>query len=76
MTGATDALRLQRGAEHLHSLGARAVAELLAELARDRLDLPDMLARLDAWRDGLTPELLHAAGGDVFPRRPMLAVPA
>ncbi len=76
MSGATDALRLQRGAEHVHCLGARALAELLAELARDRCDLATTLDRLDAWRAGLNPELLHAAGGDRFPRRPILAVPA
>ena len=71
-----DALRLQRGAEHVHRLGARAVAELLAELARDQCDLPSTLDRLDAWRAGLSPELVQAAGGGSFPRRPILAVPA
>jgi len=76
MTGAADALRLQRGAEHVHCLGARALAELLAELARDQCDLAATLDRLDAWRVGLNPELLHAVGGDSFPRQPILAVPA
>ena len=71
-----DSLRLQRGAEHLHSLGSRALAEMLAELARDRCDLADTLDRLDAWRDGLTPELLRAAGGDRFPPRPLREVAA
>ncbi len=67
--GARDRFRLQRGAEHLHSLGARALAEMLAELARDRCDLAGTLDRLDAWRDGLSPDLLRAAGGDRFPPR-------
>jgi hypothetical protein len=71
-----DSVRLQRGAEHLHSLGARALAEMLAELARDRCDLADTLDRLDAWRDGLTPELLRAAGGNRFPPRPLHVVAA
>ncbi len=71
-----DRLRLQRGAEHLHSLGARALAEMLAELARDRCDLADTLDRLDAWRVGLTPELLRAAGGDRFAPRPLHEVAA
>jgi len=73
---ARDRFRLQRGAEHLHALGARALAEMLAELARDRWDLADTLDRLDAWRAGLSPELLRAAGGDRFPPRPLRVVAA
>jgi len=76
VTGGADALRLQRGAEHVHRLGARAVAELLAQVANERRDLPAVLELLDDWRAGLSPELLHAIGGDRFPRRPILAVPA
>ncbi len=72
----THRFRLQRGAEHLHALGARALAEMLAELARDRCDLADTLDRLDAWRAGLSPELLRAAGGDRFPPRPLRVVAA
>ena len=74
--GMRDRLRLQRGAEHLHALGTRALAEMLAELARDRCDLADTLARLDAWQDGLTPELVRAAGGDRFAPRPLREVAA
>ncbi len=73
---ARDRFRLQWGAEHLHALGARALAEMLAELARDRCDLADTLDRLDAWRAGLSPELLRAAGGDRFPPRPLRVVAA
>jgi hypothetical protein len=73
---AVDTLRIQRGAEHVHRLGARALAELLAELARDRCDLAGTLDLLDAWRAGLSPELLHAAGGDRFPPRPLHQVVA
>ncbi len=73
---ARDRLRLQRGAEHLHALGARALAEMLAELARDRCDLADTLDRLDAWRAGLSPELLRASGGDRFPPLPLREVAA
>ncbi len=76
MTGTADALRLQRGAEHVHRLGARALAELLAELARDRCELVATLDRLDAWRAGLTPDLVRAAGGDRFPPRPLHEVAA
>lgn len=76
MTGGVDALRLQRGAEHVHRLGARALAELLAELARDRCDLAGTLDRLDRWREGLSPELVRAAGGDQFAPRPLHEVAA
>ena len=76
MTATADALRLQRGAEHLHRLGARALAELLAQVAREGRDLDGVLDLLDAWRAGLTPELLHAAGGDRFPPRPLRVVAA
>lgn len=76
MTGAADTLRLQRGAEHVHHLGARALAELLAELACDRCDLAGTLDRLDAWRARLTPELVRAAGGDRFAPRPLHEVAA
>jgi len=76
VSGTIDAVRLRRGAEHVHSLGPRALAELLAELARDQCDLAATLDRLDAWHVGLSPELLHAVGGDSFPRQPILAVPA
>lgn len=76
MMGGADVLRLQRGAEHLCALGPRAVAELLAELARDPGDLAHTLALLDRWREGLSPELLRAAGGDRFAPRPLRVVAA
>ena len=71
-----DTLRLRRGAEHVHTLGPRAVAELLAQVAREGRDLPGTLDLLDNWRAGLSPELVRAAGGDHFPRRVLLQVPA
>ena len=61
------ALRFQRGAEHLHRLGPRATAEFLAEIVRAHGIERDVAARLDAWRDALTPELVRAAGADRFP---------
>ena len=76
MTGAADALRLQRGAQHLYDLGPRAVAEMVAHVAREGLDLPGVLDLMDQWRDGLTPELVRAAGGDRFPPRPLRVVAA
>jgi hypothetical protein len=71
-----DILRLQRGAEHVHTLGPRAVAELLAQVAREGRDLPGTLDLLDDWRAGLSPEMIRAAGGDRFACRMLLQVQA
>jgi hypothetical protein len=68
-------LHLQHGAEHLHSLGARATAELLAEVAAKIGSLPCILATLDEYQHRLTPEMLRLSGGDRFPRRPLRVVP-
>lgn len=69
-----DRLRLERGAEHLAALGPRAIAEFLAELGRMHGLDEDILARLDRWREHLTPELLRAVGGDRF-AFPLVPVP-
>lgn len=62
-----DSLRLRRGAEHLHALGPRAVAEMLAEVGRVHGVTGDVLERLEAWRR-LRPETLAAVlGGRQFP---------
>ena len=69
-----DRLHLQRGAEHLHALGARATAELLAEVAAKIGGLP--CYPLDLGRvSRLSPRLLRLTGGDRFPRRPLRLVP-
>jgi hypothetical protein len=68
-------LRLQRSAEHLHALGARATAELLAEVAAKIGGLPCILATLDKYQHRLTPDRLHAVGGDRFPPRQLHLVP-
>ncbi len=60
-------LRLRRGVEHLTDLGARLTAEFLRAFARDHDAEDDLLARLDLWRELLTPEMVKAAGGDHFP---------
>ena len=65
-------LRLARGAEHLHRLGPRAIAEFLAEGAGP--DLAALLARLDRYRR-LHPDAVRLVGGDRFPRRLPLVVP-
>jgi hypothetical protein len=59
--------RLERGAEHLHALGSRSIAEFLDELA----DMPQthdrMLPMLDVWRSRRTVEMIRAVGADWFP---------
>ncbi|MGI4944835.1 MAG: hypothetical protein ACRYHQ_30480 [Janthinobacterium lividum] len=72
----TDTLRLQRGAQHVHDLGPRAVAEMVAHVAREGLDLSGALDLMDKWRDGLSVEMLAVTRGDRFPRRVLLQVPA
>ena len=72
----TDRLRLQRGAEHLASLGPRATAEFLAELASRIGGLPACLSLLAEYQNGLSPTLLRATGGDRFPVRTLRRVPA
>jgi hypothetical protein len=72
----TDTLRLQRGAQHVHDLGPRAVAEMVAHVAREGLDLWGALDLMDAWRVGLSIEMTVAARGDRFPPRPLHEVAA
>jgi hypothetical protein len=70
-SGVHDALRLRRGAEHLHRLGPRAVAEFLAEVGRECRYEAVILDRLDVWRalhlDMLAAVLGHFCGGREFP---------
>jgi hypothetical protein len=68
-----DTLRLHRGAEHLHQLGARATAELLAEVAERIGGWPLILATLTEY-ERLTPGMVRKAGADRFPPRPIRQV--
>lgn len=70
-----DAMRLRRGAEHLHLCGARTTAEFLAELAGRIGGMPAILALLTEYEMRLNSTLLRAAGGDRFPPRPLHVVP-
>ena len=70
-----DRLRLQRGAEHLHRLGARATAEFVAELAARIGGMPAAVGLLTEYERRLTPGMIAAAGGDRFPTRRPMAVP-
>jgi hypothetical protein len=69
-----DQLLLQSGAEHLHRCGPRAIAELLADVANRIGGGPAIIAALNDYQH-ITPEMLRAAGGDRFPRRPLRVVP-
>jgi hypothetical protein len=66
-------LRLQRGVEHLHSLGPRAVAEFLVEVASAIGGLPAIQAKLTEYQR-LTPGMVRTAGGDRFPVRSLRIV--
>jgi hypothetical protein len=69
-----DRIILRRRVEHLHLLGPRAVAEALAEIDRRIGGMPVILLVLAEY-ERLSPSLLHAVGGDRFPRRPLRVVP-
>ncbi len=58
-----DRLCLRRGAEHLFTLGPRALGELLTELAQRPGNASYVLDRLASYWD-LTPGMMWAAGGD------------
>jgi hypothetical protein len=68
-------LRLQRGAEHLHLLGPRALAEFLVEIDRRIGGGPCIFGLLAEYQERLSPELLRAVAADRFPKRPLRAVP-
>jgi hypothetical protein len=63
------ALRVERGAQHLHTLGARATAELLLEIGHRIGGLPCIISLLTEFERRITPGMLRASGGDKFPAR-------
>lgn len=65
--------RFQRDVEHLYSLGDRATAEFLAEVARRIGGMPAIQALLVEYR-ALSPTQVRAAGGDRFPPRALRRV--
>jgi hypothetical protein len=68
-------LRLQRGAEHLHRLGPRAVAGFLGDLTARIGGLPAAISLLVEYEQRIDCERLRAAGGDRFPPRQLHLVP-
>jgi hypothetical protein len=69
-------LRLQCDVEHLHALGPRATAELLAEVGHRIGGMPCILSLLGEYRQRLTPEMIRHADADRFPPPPLHAVPS
>jgi hypothetical protein len=68
-------LRLQRGAEHLHQLGARAQAEFLVEIGARIGGMPAIMGLLGEYQQRLSPQMLRAIGGHRFAARPLRVVP-
>jgi hypothetical protein len=70
-----DRLRLQRGAEHLHALGARAQAEFLVEIGSRIGGLPAIFSLLREYEVRLSPQMLRAIACHPFPPRSLHLVP-
>ena len=58
-------LRFRRQVQRLHALGARATAELLAEIGAERSITTIIERKLDTYA-ALDPDAIEAAGGDKF----------
>jgi hypothetical protein len=63
-----DRFRIERSAQHLYSLGARSVAEFLAEGVGEGDDLTRLINRLQRYQH-LTSAVIRTAGGDRFSPR-------
>ena len=66
-------LRFHRQVERLHSLGPRAIGELLAEIGEQRSCRTYIEMRLRAYA-AIPPETLRELDGDRFPRPPLYEV--
>lgn len=73
MTG-SDAQRFRRDCEHLHRLGARVLAEFIAEAAL-RLDRGNEIRAMLSDYCRLTPDVAFVVGADRFPPAPLKVVP-
>lgn len=70
-----ERMRLDDGAAHLHALGARAIAELLAALTARVGGGAALVELLDDYRR-IPPAMVQRVGGDRIPRRRPRQVPA
>ena len=66
--------RLKPGVEHLHTLGPRATAEMLADLAIRIGGMPAILGLLAEYQR-LTPQAVSLASADRFPPPALRLVP-
>jgi hypothetical protein len=65
----------QHAVERVHRFCRRVLFEFVDELARHHPEIAgDIDRRLAAYAERLSPELLHAIGGDQFPVSPMRVV--
>jgi hypothetical protein len=68
-------MRFERGAQHLHRLGPRAVSEFVLEVADQIGGLPCIVDQLGQYERRLTPAMVRMTGGDRSPPRLPRAVP-
>ncbi len=67
-----DRMRLEQDAKHLHQLGPRVIAEMLAELPQHAgSHVRDVVQKYAQ----LTPALVAWCGADRFPPRPLRELP-
>ena len=66
-------LRFRRDVERVHGLGARVVGELLSEIGAERAIQHLIDRKVERYAD-LDPGVVHALGGDRFPRPPLTVV--
>ena len=66
-------LNFRRNVEHMHSLGARVVGELLAELGAER-GIQTIIDQKVGRYAAIDPHQLTASGGDRFARPPLTVV--
>jgi len=70
-----NVIHFERQILHLHSLGPRSLGEFLLALAEETGSASIIRALLAEYESRLTWEMVCAAGGEHFPRAPLLLVP-
>ncbi len=63
-------MQFRQAIERVHSLGSRALAEMLAELGVERSIMPAIHEKLERY-GSINPEALRALGGDRFSPAPL-----
>jgi hypothetical protein len=70
-----DQIRLQQGAEYVHTLDPHATAEFLVEVAGTIGGSPTILGQLTEYQRRLTLGMVRAAGGERSPVRQLRSLP-